>query len=133
MSVHHWGESPIGQWTLKIESREPQNYQSVKSAIQNPSGQLTHVGLRLYGSYRTVDSMLGQQQERQLLNRAYLPTESELQLIYEKEQVLRRASNIVKKVDYRSVLNQQPTLINESVEKDSYRSLFELFQKKFTF
>jgi len=51
MSAHKWGESPIGRWTLRVESRTPKTRDSQRSAIENEPGELTYFGLRLFGTY----------------------------------------------------------------------------------
>lgn len=128
MSVHKWGENPLGRWTLRIETRTPQTSESKRSANRNQAGELTYFGLRLYGSYSSSENAT-KYQKRQETN-AFVPNERELEWIYKRELSIRDSPNVMQKRDYISSLNQkqQRRKIDNSDE-----SLFSILRSKFGF
>jgi subtilisin-like proprotein convertase family protein len=126
MSVHKWGESPIGRWTLRIETRTPQNRESEKSAITNDSGELIYFGLRLFGSYSSNDNK-NNKQKRQESN-AFIPTANELEWIYKRELSIRQSPNVMQKRDYQNVINER-----QRRKENSDESLFSTFRRTFGF
>jgi subtilisin-like proprotein convertase family protein len=126
LSVHKWGESPIGRWTLRIETRTPQNRESKKSAINNDIGELSYFGLRLYGSYTSNDNK-NNVNKRQESN-AFVPTQGEIEWIYKRELSIRESPNVMQKRDYQNLVDkrQRPT-------EDTNKSLFSTFRKAFGF
>ncbi|CAF3652985.1 unnamed protein product [Rotaria sordida] len=126
MSAHKWGESPIGRWTLRIETRTPQNDGSMKSAMEDGTGELSYFGLRLYGTYSTNDEK-NNIQKRQESN-AFLPTQSELEWIYKRELSIRESPNVMQKRDYQNLINER-----QRRKENSDQSLFSTFRKTFGF
>jgi subtilisin-like proprotein convertase family protein len=127
MSVHKWGESPIGRWTLRIETRTPQNRESERSAITNDLGELSYFGLRLYGSYSSNNEQKTNIQKRQESN-AFIPTEEELEWIYKRELSIRQSPNVMQKRDYQNLINER-----QRRKENSDQSLFSIFRQKFGF
>ncbi len=126
MSVHKWGESPIGRWTLRIESRTPQTRESKRTAIENDSGKLNYFGLHLYGSY-TSKNEKSNFQKRQELN-AFTPTQQELEWIYKRELSIRQSPNVMQKRDYQNLIHER-----QGPNDKSDQSLFSTFRKRFGF
>ncbi len=126
MSVHKWGESPIGRWTLRIETRTPQTRESKRTAIINNSGELTYFGLRLYGSYTSNDEK-SNIQKRQDSN-AFVPRQQELEWIYKRELSRRQSPNVMQKRDYQNLINER-----QRRKETSDQSLFSTFRKSFGF
>ncbi|CAF3367974.1 unnamed protein product [Rotaria sp. Silwood1] len=126
MSAHKWGESPIGRWTLRIETRTPQNDGSMKSAIDDDTGELNYFGLRLYGSYSSNDEK-NNIQKRQESN-AFIPTHNELEWIYKRELSIRESPNVMQKRDYQNLINER-----QRPKENSDQSLFSTFRKTFGF
>jgi subtilisin-like proprotein convertase family protein len=124
MSVHKWGESPIGRWTLRIETRVPQNRESKKSAINRDSGELSYFGLRLYGSYTSNDNK-HENQKRQASN-AFIPTEQELEWIYKRELSIRETPNVMEKRDYQNLIDER-----QRRKENPDQSLFSTFRRAF--
>jgi subtilisin-like proprotein convertase family protein len=129
MTVHHWGESPIGRWTLRIESRLPTNENIVLSAIKHDVGELKYFGLRLFGSYRIDDNNANQAST----GTAFAPTADEIETIYRKELDTRRSPQVIAKRHYQDLIKQTQLETTETDDKKEYRSLFELFQRQFDF
>lgn len=126
MSAHKWGESPIGRWTLRIETREPQTRESRRSAMANSIGELSYFGIRLYGSY-TSNNVKNSIQKRHQSN-AFVPTSREIEWIYERELSIRETPNVLKKRDYTNLLNERQHA--KEIEKPS---VFSSFREKFGF
>ncbi|CAF2449551.1 unnamed protein product [Rotaria sp. Silwood2] len=126
MSVHKWGESPIGRWTLRIETRAPQSDGSMRSAIEDSTGELNYFGLRLYGSYSSNDEK-NNIQKRQESN-AFVPTQSELEWIYKRELSIRESPNVMQKREYQSLINER-----QRRKENSDQSLFSSFRRTFGF
>lgn len=123
MSVHKWGESPIGRWTLRVETRKPHKETSVKSHMLDDIGELMHFGLRLFGSYSSND-VKNNIQKRQDSN-AFVPTQRELEWLYERELSIRESPSVMQKRDYQEVLNKR-----QVHNENSDQSLFSTFLKK---
>ena len=91
MTVFNWGESPIGKWTLVIESK------SSSSIVEN-YGSIDYFALKLFG---TVKDSNENEYERMLnekkIKTASLPTLEELKNIYNEEKYLSHNSRILKK------------------------------------
>lgn len=125
MSVHKWGENPIGRWTLRVETRKPQNRESKKSAMKNDPGELIYFGLRLYGSYTSKNDKSFQKRQE---SNAFVPSKREIEWIYNKELSIRQSPNVMQKRDYQNIIKkrQQP-------KEDSNESFFSIFLKRFHF
>ena len=124
-SVHHWGESPIGQWTLRVETRRPQTRESLKSAKEEPTGALKHFGLLFYGSFAEEET-----KHRPGSNTfAFTPNDDELRTIYNLELSLRQSPHLMQKRDYQNLLKERQ--VREETRENSSR--FERFRKFFTF
>ncbi len=126
MSVHKWGESPIGRWTLRIETRTPQNRESKKSAINNDVGELSYFGLRLYGTYTSNDKQ-NKMNKRQDSN-AFIPTQNEIEWIYKRELSIRESPNVMQKRDFQELINKRQRPVD-----NSNQNLFSTFRKAFGF
>ena len=126
MSVHKWGESPLGRWTLRIETREPQNRESKLSAQESGQGELSYFGLRLFGSNPPENHKISVQKRDE--NNAFVPTLKELQWIYERELSIRQTPNVMKKRDYKNLLNER-----ENHKENQDRSMLSLFREKIGF
>ncbi len=126
MSVHKWGEHPIGRWTLRVETRTPQNHESERTANENDSGELIYFGLRLFGSYSSNNEKL-KLQKRQETN-SFIPTNQEIEWIYKRELSIRDSPNVMQKRDYQNLINER-----QRRKDTSDQSLFSTFRKKFGF
>ncbi len=126
MTNHKWGESPIGRWTLRVQTRNPQTSDSKKSAMDN-SGELTHFGLRLFGSNKPGD---GKQKRHDAT--AFVPSARELELIYKRELSIRESPKVIQKRDYQKLINErrqhQPP---EEHESSNTRSIFSTIREAF--
>lgn len=127
MSVHKWGENPLGRWTLRIETRNPQTRESRRTAQENDAGQLIYFGLRLFGSY-TSNNGTNQYQKRQESN-SFVPNEREIEWIYKRELTIRESPHVMQKRDYQNLINDRQQ--RQNIETD--HSLFSTFRKKFGF
>ncbi|CAF3726887.1 unnamed protein product [Rotaria socialis] len=126
MSAHKWGESPIGRWTLRMETRSPQNEGSIKSGSFDDTGEISYFGLRLYGSYASHGEK-NNIQKRQDSN-AFVPTQRELEWIYKRELSIRQSPNVMQKRDYQNVMDER-----QAPKENSQQSLFSSFRKTFGF
>ena len=126
MSVHKWGESPLGRWTLRIETREPQNREARKSAQDSEPGALTHFGLRLYGSYSSNKEKNGLHKRQESV--AFVPSTRELEWIYRRELSIRQSPNVIQKRDYQNLMNKRHT-----IKENENLSLFSSFRRAFGF
>ena len=126
MSVHKWGESPVGRWTLRIETRAPQNYESKKSAMNGDFGEMTYFGLRLFGSYlpNSEENDVPKRRESQ----TFIPTQHELEWIYKRELSIRQSPNVMQKRDYQNLINER-----HHRKENSDESLFSKFRRVFGF
>jgi subtilisin-like proprotein convertase family protein len=131
MSVHHWGESPIGRWTLRMETREPQQSKSKKTATED-TGELSHFGLRLFGS-NDPDKKNNLGREKRNENIAYVPTQNELQSVYKRELAMRESPHIMKKRDYENLEKQRQVQNQKKSEIQEDQSIFGLFRRAFHF
>lgn len=126
MSVHKWGEAPLGRWTLRIETREPENREGRKSALKSDPGELTHFGLRLYGSYASEQQKHAVHKRQESM--AFVPSAGELEWIYRRELSIRQSPNVIQKRDYQNLMNKRhATKENESL------TLFSSFRRAFGF
>lgn len=125
MSAHHWGESPIGQWTLRIETRRPQTRESSKSAQEEPTGVLKHFGLLLYGSFAKEETTARPRSNAF----AFTPNEDELRTIYELELRLRQSPRLMQKRAHQNLIKERQ--VREETSENP--SLFERFRKFFSF
>ena len=126
MSVHKWGENPLGRWTLRVETRTPQTRESRRTALENEAGELIYFGLRLFGSYTSANGT-SQHQKRQESS-SFVPNEREIQWIYKRELSIRESPRVMQKRDYQNLINerqQQTDVVGQS--------LFSTFRKKFGF
>lgn len=126
MSVHKWGENPIGRWTLRIETRTPQKRESKRTALKNVDGELSYFGLRLYGSYTSNDKS-SKIQKRQESN-AFVPSKREIEWIYNRELSIRQSPNVIQKRDYQNIITKR-----QPPKENSDHSLFSIFKKSFGF
>jgi len=126
MSVHKWGENPIGRWTLRVETRTPQTRDSRRTALENDSGELIYFGLRLLGSYTSTNEKT-KFQKRQESN-SFIPSEQEIEWIYKRELSIRDSPHVMEKRDYQNFINER-----QRRKEDSDQSLFSIFRKKFGF
>lgn len=126
MSVHKWGESPIGRWTLRIETRTPQNDLSKLSSMTGDTGELVYFGLRLYGSYSSNEDKNNIQKRHE--SNAFIPTQQELEWIYKRELSIRQSPNVMAKREHQNILHEK-----QSNKEDLDQSLLSKFRKKFGF
>ena len=126
MTVHKWGESPVGRWILRVETRTPQTRESRRTAVENEAGELSYFGLRLFGSY-AGNNGTGQYQKRQETN-SFVPSEREIEWIYKRELSIRESPKVMQKRDYQNLINEREQRV-ENVDQ----SLFSTFRKKFGF
>jgi hypothetical protein len=126
MSVHKWGESPIGRWTLRVETRQPQNRESRRSAKENDSGVLSYFGLHLYGSHETNADKTSINKRHE--SNAFVPSPAELEWIYRRELDIRQSPNVIKKRDYQNLIDKR-----SSQQKNENPSLFTTFRRAFGF
>lgn len=126
MTVHKWGESPLGRWILRVETRSPQTRESRRTAEENEVGELSYFGLRLFGSY-TGNNGTDQHQKRQESN-SFVPSEREIEWIYKRELSIRDSPKVMQKRDYQNLLNEREQRIDTPDQ-----SLFSTFRKKFGF
>lgn len=126
MSVHKWGESPLGHWTLLVETREPQNRESRKSAKENEEGVINYFGLRLYGTH-------GSEKANETITKrhettAFIPSATELEQLYHRELSRREFSNVMKKRHYQNLLDKR-----ENSKETQDQSILSSFLRKFNF
>ena len=133
MSVHHWGEYPIGVWILTIETREPKTSESDKSAKQYKEiGELSYFGLRIYGSHDPTEKDDAEREKRET-QQAYVPSKRALQEMYLRETAARISPNMMKKRDHQVLLKEkqiQQEILNKKAEDQSW---FSLFRRAFSF
>jgi hypothetical protein len=131
MSVHHWGEYPIGRWTLRMETRESHNKDSIKSAMtyKGPS-ELSYFGLRIYGS-NDPDKKNDVQREKRNRNLAFTPTENEIHSIYKRELAIRQSPHVIEKRNYDQLLKERQLRKQNEIEQDE--SVFQHFRRVFGF
>ena len=89
MTVFNWGESPIGKWTLLIESK------SSNSIIEN-YGSIDYFALKLFGTGKSENEYERMFNEKERKS-AFLPSLDVLKNIYEEEKYLSHNPRIVKK------------------------------------
>jgi hypothetical protein len=126
MSVHKWGESPIGRWTLRIETREPENRDSKKSAAKSDPGEFAYFGLRLYGSYSSEKDKTTVQKRQE--SHAFVPSTRELEWIYQRELSIRQTPNVMQKRDYQNLVNERQVR-----KANPEESLLSSFRRAFGF
>ncbi|CAF4594129.1 unnamed protein product [Rotaria sp. Silwood1] len=133
MSVHHWGESPVGRWTLRIETRKPTNEESMQSALNyGDTGELKYFGLRIYGSYDLNDKNHARSIKREH-KFAFIPTQREIELIYKRESAARESPNIMQKRHHQNLIKQRQLRKQNENEAPQHKSYFELFRRTFGF
>ncbi|CAF1145419.1 unnamed protein product [Rotaria sordida] len=134
MSVHCWGESPIGRWTLRMETRDPENKESIKSALEyGDVGELSYFGLRIYGSNNPDDQNHEKSMKREH-RFSFVPTQNDIELIYKREFAARTSPNIMQKRHYQNFIKQRQ--IQKQQEKNKIqqdRSYFGFFRRMFGF
>ena len=128
MSVHHWGEYPIGTWTLRLETRKPRDQDSFKSALKyEGSSELSHFGLRIYGS-TDLTKENDHEREKRHQKRAFTPTEEEIRGIYKREFALRKSPNVMEKRAYDQLVEERQ---RRKQEEDG--SVLQQFRRFFGF
>jgi subtilisin-like proprotein convertase family protein len=91
MTVFNWGESPIGKWTLVIESK------SSNSIIEN-YGSIDYFALKLFGTVKnSSDTEYERMLEEKKIKTAFLPSLNDLKSIYDEEKYLSHNPRILKK------------------------------------
>ena len=99
MSVFNWGESPVGVWKLRIQTR-------TKPGQPSNSGRIGHFSLTLFGTQTTPTtanghkrfaSASGHAQQQQNFKRAYVPDFEDLKDIYDNELKSSRQVRLVNK------------------------------------
>jgi subtilisin-like proprotein convertase family protein len=135
ISAHHWGESVIGRWILRIETRKPENPESERSAANNEDlGELGHFGLRFFGTHRPEDKT-NQEQAKRSQSNAFVPTQREIESIYKRELSVRETPNVVQKRDYQNLMKERRIHQQNGDENlvEEHRSVFGLFRRAFGF
>ena len=134
MSVHHWGESPIGRWILRMETRQPQNIESQISISDFvETGELNYFGLRIYGTNNHDDKNYVDELTKREKRFAFIPTPDEIESIYKRELAARESPNVIQKRNYQHLMKQrQLRKQNEKLNKRN-QSYFELFRRQFSF
>ena len=133
LSVHHWGEYPIGRWILRMETRIPQTIDSTRSAlIYEGRSELGHFGLRIYGSNDLEETDVLREKER-TQTKAFMPSEGEIDSIYRREFHLRTASTVMHKRDYEKLRNERQLLKEQRSEIEQDNSVFGYFRRIFHF
>ncbi len=89
MTLFNWGESPIGRWTLVIESK------SSNSIIDN-YGMIDFFALKMFGTVKYKNKLARVVDENKHKN-AFLPTLDELKNIYNEEKYLSHNPRILSK------------------------------------
>jgi hypothetical protein len=133
LTNHNWDEPPEGRWTLRIETRRLHDSQSEGSSLTTKDlGELSHFGLRIYGSYDPVEKKDSQKEKRNK-NYAFIPTQSEIESIYKRELAARESPNIMQKRDYQNLLKEKQLRKKQDqiVKKD--QSIFALVRQFFGF
>ena len=133
MSVHNWGEDPIGRWTLRMKTRLPQTTKSIKSVLAyERSSELSYFGLRIYGSNDPdkKDVSPGKKRGR---NYAFVPSEDEIHSIFQRELQMRNSPSIMQKSDYDKLLEERRQLKQKRNEIDQDPSFFGHFRRVFKF
>lgn len=134
MTVHNWGESPIGSWILRVETREPQNKKSMKSASKHgDTGELIHFGLRIYGSSDLDGQNTGEMSQRSKQSYAFVPTSDEITSIYKHELAAREAPKIMQKRAYENLIKRKQVRKKNENESPIDKSLFGIFRRTFNF
>lgn len=133
MSVHNWGEDPIGRWTLRMETRLPQTEDSINSAFSYEGrSELSYLGLRIYGSNDPGEKDLPLGTRRQQ-NHAFVPSQEDIHSIYQRELQLRNSPSIMQKRDYEKLLQERRALKQKRDEIDQDQSMFGHFRRVFHF
>lgn len=133
MTIHNWGEPPTGRWTLRMETRQPQTEESIKSAAAlGNTGKLSHFGLLIYGSNDPDQKNFGDSAKLQK-KPAFVPTQREITLIYHREIAARQSPNVVQKRNYENLLKQRQVQKQNENDIQQKKSVFELFNSKFHF
>lgn len=94
MSVHHWGEPPIGQWRLRVESRKRYTYPSEETSSEAFHGRIDHFGLRFYGSYRLNDLEKHRSKKESFISPGFYAKKNEIETLYRKELKIKTNPNI---------------------------------------
>ncbi|CAF2545866.1 unnamed protein product [Rotaria sp. Silwood2] len=133
MSVHHWDESPIGRWTLRIETRKPKNEESMKSAFEyGDTAELSYFGLRIYGS-KNLDEKNNDKSIKRDHKSAFVPTYNQIESIYKRELVARESPKIMQKRDYQNLIKQRQLRKQNENQVRQDQSYFGLFRRMFGF
>ncbi len=133
LTNHNWDEHPEGRWTLRVETRRSHDSQLEDLSLTTKDlGELSHFGLRIYGSYDPVEKKDGQKEKRNQ-NYAFTPTQSEIESIYKRELIARESSNVMQKRDYQNLLRERQLRKKQDqiVKKDP--SIFALIRGFFGF
>ena len=132
LTIHNWGESPLGRWLLRVESRRPQSLAAEQSAMAHPTGEISHFGLRIYGS-RDVHEKKEQSQAARDPSYAFAPSKRQLESMFEREQTSRTLPHVMQKRAYQQLLKVRHASQVSGDGKIEERSIFDRFRKVFHF
>ena len=133
-SVHHWGENPIGQWTLIVEclAEEYSEYRG-DDKDESPT-EISYFSLHFYGTYRVEDKLVsGVFKRSSTSRRAFIPDENEIEYIYNREFESRNSPNIMAKRDFQRILDQRRLDKLREEKTDENLTFFARFKRIFGF
>ena len=129
ITIHNWGESPLGRWILRVESRLPQSPAAEQSATDQPTGEISHFGLRIYGSHDVHKKEQRPHTVRDL-SYAFAPSKRQLESMFEREQASRSLPNVMQKRAYQQLLDARQVEDNGAMQS---RTIFDQFRSIFHF
>lgn len=132
LSVHNWGEDPVGRWKLRLETLKPQNMEAKRSSmLYGEASELGHFGLRLYGTHNPDEKNTVEREKRQRRD-AFVPTQRDLESIYKREIAARNSPHVMQKRDYQNLLNAR-SVSQPMANENQDLSFFGLFRRAFGF
>jgi subtilisin-like proprotein convertase family protein len=109
MTLFNWGESPIGQWKLIIETR------TRNDTTEKYTGSLDYLSLVFYGSKKSQEPK--KRFVDQLQQKAYIPTAQEVVKMYDTEIKVAREARIIDKRVFEENSELRNLLKNSVIEE----------------
>ncbi|CAF0883079.1 unnamed protein product [Adineta steineri] len=124
LTNHNWDEHPVGRWTLRVETRKPQTSESEQSAmLYRDIGALNHFSLRIFGSHQRENKKEDQHAKRKNAF-AYVPTQDEIESMYEREFAVRKSPNVMLKRNYHKLSEEQEIEKRTSMQSSMDQSIW---------
>ena len=131
-SVHHWGENPIGTWTLQVECLAEEYSEYRDDDSDQSATEISYFALHFYGTYRLEDKLESNSRKRAVPSRrAFVPEQKEIEYMYARELKARNSPDVMSKREFRRVLDQRRAHQRRDDDAGQLNSTYGKFKSAF--